>query len=461
MFAIKNGTVVTPAGSYRADVLVEGEKILAIGNGLGLGEDARTVDASGCLVLPGTIDCHLHFDLVAGAFKTRDNFFHGSRSAAAGGVTCYIDYISQQKGESFAEAIAKRRAEADGKTLVDYSLHFNVTDLDNGQMEELPRLVEHGISSIKVYTTYKASGFYVDDWVWYTLLKHSREYGLLIEAHCENDDILAGMLRQLVAEGKTSFRYHAIARPAVTETEAVYRGLCLSRAANAASYYVHQSSADSVDAITAARQRGEPAIAETCPHFLVLTEDVYAGDHPERYIMTPPLRDSANQQRLWEHVARGNITCIGSDHCGYSLDQRLEYNDFTRVSPGIPGTELLLTLLYSEGVARGRITLERLVALTASNPARVFGLAPDKGELRPGADADVVVFDPRERWTVTASELASASGYTPYEGIEAHGRVRTTISRGSVVYDRGAFPVENDHGRFVKRRAHEPGVAAR
>jgi len=458
VLAIVGGTVVTATGAYRADVLVDGERIAVLGNGLGFPRDVPAVDASGCLLLPGAIDCHLHFDLADGNFRTLDTFSAGSRAAAAGGVTCYIDYISQQQGESFEGAIAARRAEADGKTLIDYGLHFNVTDLAHGQMDELPRLVDHGISSIKIYTTYKARGLYVDDWVWYTLLRRSRDCGLLIEAHCENDDIVEGARAELIAQGRTGLRYHGLSRPPISETETVYRGLCLARSAGASSYYVHQSSADSVDAIVGARLAGQPVVAETCPHFLVLTDESYAGDHPERFIMVPPLRDAANQVRLWEQVSRGHISCIGSDHCGYPLDQRLACDDFTRVSPGVPGTELLLTLMYSEGVARGRITLQQLVALTSGNAARVFGLAPQKGELRPGADADLVVFDPNERWTVTAEKLVSAAGYTPYEGIEVTGRVRTTVSRGAVVYDGGSFPADGSHGRFVRRRPHDPEV---
>lgn len=455
VLAITGGTVVASAGTYPADVLIDGEKIVALGNGLGLPEGARTIDATDCLVLPGVVDCHVHFDLVDGDFRTRDTFLEGSRAAAAGGVTCYIDYVSQQQDASFADAIGARRAEADGRSLVDYSLHFHVTDLDHGQTAELPHLVDHGVSSIKIYTTYKNRGLYVDDWTWYSLLRHSRECGLLIEAHCENDDIVTGARAWLVAEGKTALRYHGLSRPAISETEAVYRGLCLARAAGAASYYVHQSSADSVDAVVAARLRGQPAIAETCPHFLVLTDEAYDGDEPERFIMIPPLRDAANAERLWDHISSGHISCIGTDHCGYPLDQRLACDDFTRVSPGVPGTELLLPLLHSEGVLRGRISLRQLVALISTNAARIFGLAPDKGELRPGADADAVIFDPAARWTVTAERLVSAAGYTPYEGMEIVGRVRATVSRGTVVFEDDSFPAENGHGRFVKRRPYD------
>jgi len=456
MLLITNGTIATTEAIFRGDVLLDGEKIVALGTALPCSTAVDAIDATGCLILPGIIDCHLHFNLLQGEITTRDDFETGSRAAAAGGVTCYLDYITQHQGESFAGAIAARRAEADGHTLVDYGLHLNVNDIAYGQLAELPSLVNLGISSIKIYTTYKQTGFYVNDWVWYTLLRASREHGILVEAHCENDDIMAGTRAQLIAEGNIGLRYHGQARPAVAETETVYRGLYLARAAHAASYYVHQSSADSVDAIVEARQRGQRAIAETCPHYLLLSDEAYAGPHPERYTMTPPLRDAVNCRRLWAHVAQGNIACIGTDHCGYTLDHRLQAADFTKIAPGIPSTELLLNLLYSDGVARGRITLLQLVGLLSANPARVFGLAPAKGSLSPGTDADLVIFDPKAQWTVSAGQLVSAAGYSPYEGRTLTGRVRTTLSRGRVVYDRGNFPPASGHGRFVMRGPHDP-----
>lgn len=452
MLAIVNGTVVSPSESARADVLIDGGTIAAIEPQLTVPEGAQTLDASDCLVLPGVIDCHVHFNLVSGPVRTSDDFETGSRAAASGGVTCYIDYVTQRQGESFEDAVHVRREEADGKTLVDYGLHFGCVDIEHGRIEELPQLNEWGISSIKIYTTYKDRGLYTDDWGWYTLLRRSLDCGLLIEAHCENDAIVSGLRRQLIFEGKTSFRYHAAARPAIAETSTVATGLALARSAGAASYYVHQSSADSVDRIVVAREGGQPAIAETCPQYLVLTDDAYQGDHPERYILTPPLRSGESAERLWRHLGQGHIACVGSDHAGYPIEGRLERDDFTVAAPGIPGTELILTLLYSEGVEKGRISLQQLVALVGANPARVFGLSPDKGELRTGADADVVIFDPSHRWTVAADALHSATGWTPYEGMDVTGKVRTTISRGTVVYDRGDFPANKNHGRFVKRR---------
>ncbi|MDR7453648.1 MAG: amidohydrolase family protein, partial [Armatimonadota bacterium] len=382
MLRITGGTIVTPEAMIRGDVLTDGAQIAAIGRVDAAG--ATPLPADGCLVLPGIIDCHVHYLLTSGAYTTRDDFASASRAAAAGGVTTAIDYVTQHKGESFQAAIAGRRAEAEGQVYIDYGLHLIVTDVGQGQLDEVAAVVAGGVPSAKVYTTYKASGFYLDDWSWYRLLQRAGAAGLLVTVHAENDDLLEGRKAELVRAGATALRYHAEARPALAEVEAVHRGLLLARSAGAPVYFVHLSSPASVHAIREARRAGQRAFAETCTHYLTLTDEVYAGPHPERYLMTPPLRGAAEQQELWRALAAGDIDCVGSDHCGYSLDQRLGL-DFTRVSPGIPGTELLLPLLYSEGVARGRIAPSQLVRVIADAPARLFGLYPRKGTIVPGA----------------------------------------------------------------------------
>lgn len=450
MLLIAGGTIVTANGAFRGDVLTDGERIAAIGRLQGA-SGATTVSADGCLVFPGVIDCHVHYLLTSGSYTTRDDFESGSRSAAAGGVTTAIDYVTQHKGESFRDAIAARRAEADGHVYIDYGLHLIVTDLSRGQLDELPHVVAEGVQSVKVYTTYKASGFYLDDWSWHRLLQRAAATGMLVTVHAENDDLLEGQKQELVRAGHTSFRYHGEARPALAELEAVHRGLGFARAAEAPIYFVHLSSPASVAAIWEARQHGQVALAETCPHYLLLDASVYSGPRPERFLMTPPLRSPSKQEGLWRGLAAGHISCVGSDHCGYALDQRLGL-DFTQVSPGIPGTETLLTLLYSEGVRKGRLSLPQLVRVLSTTPARVFGLQPRKGSIEPGTDADLVIFDPEEEWTVTAGALHSRSGYSPYEGFVAHGKVRTTISRGEVVYNRGEFTGTAGRGRFVAGR---------
>jgi dihydropyrimidinase len=446
---ISGGTVVGEAGEQLADVLVRGERIAAVGTDIDA-EGEEVVDATGLYVLPGVIDPHTHFALDQGGGRTADDFRTGTASAAAGGVTTYINFATQQPDHGFESALATVRQQAEGSSYVDFGLHLNVTRLDPGWEAELDRVVDGGVSSAKVYTTYKGTVFYVDDWTIYKLLERSGAAGLLVQMHAENDDILQGRRRELVAAGQTSLAYHGESRPAVAEAEAVARGILLSRATGSPIYFVHLTNPLSVDLVSEARRREVMAIAETCPHFLALDDSVYSRPDAERFLMTPPIRSRELRDGLWERI--GSIHTVGSDHCGYSLDQRGDFSAFTAVtSPGIPGSETTLPVLYSCGVAAGRIDMAGLVRLLAVNPARVFGLWPRKGRIAPGADADLVLFDPAARGRLSAAELHSAAGYSPFEGMRLEGRVRTTICRGRVVYDHGAVVGDAGWGRFLER----------
>ena len=449
---IRGGTVVDEDGERQVDVAVRDGRIalLALPGETPAG-DPETIDATGLYVLPGVIDPHTHFSLDTGSGRTADDFTTGSGSAAAGGVTSYINFAIQHPEQGFEAALDAVRQEAEGASLVDWSMHLNITHLDDGWERALERVVDGGVSSAKVYTTYKDTVFYVDDYTIHRLMERSGDAGMLVQMHAENDDILAGTRRDLVARGLTSFAYHADARPAVAEAEAVSRGIFFSRVTGSPIYFVHLSSPLSVDLVTEARQRGALAIAETCPHFLCLDDSVYAGEDAIRYLMTPPIRSEEMRKGLWERVAKGEIHSIGSDHCGYSLAQRGGGEDFTRVSPGIPGVETTLPLLYTFGVEAGLIGMTDLVRLLATGPARIFGLYPRKGRLGEGADADIVLFDPKARGTLRDADLHSAAGFSPYAGIELSGRVRTTICRGRVVYDRGKVTGEPGWGRFIER----------
>jgi dihydropyrimidinase len=311
--------------------------------------------------------------------------------------------------------------------------------------------VRDGVSSAKIYTTYRGTILYVDDWTIYRLMERSGPAGLLLQMHAENDDMLEARKRELVTQGNTSLAYHGVSRPPIAESEAVARGLFLSRVTGSPIYFVHLSNPLSIDLVTEARVKGITAIAETCPHFLVLDERAYAGPDAARYLMTPPLRSPEFQAALWERLGRGQVHAVGSDHCGYSLEQRGAARDFREVRPGIPGVETSLPLLYTYGVCRRRITFPQLVALAAARPARIFGLWPRKGSLEPGADADLVLFDPRAKGKLTAAELHGAAGFSPYEGLDLEGRVRMTVLRGRVVYDRGRVTGDPAWGRYQRR----------
>ena len=449
---IKGGTVVNDDGERQADVVVENGRVARLDLPGSTGDAGMDVlDAGGLYVLPGLVDPHTHFSLDTGSGRTADDFTTGSASAAAGGVTTYLNFAIQHPGQGFEQALATARAEAEGRSHVDWSLHLNITNLQDGWEQELERVVDGGVSSAKVYTTYKGSVFYVDDFTIHRLLERSGGAGLLVQVHAENDDILEGTKRELLARGLSSFAYHAAARPAVAESEAVSRGLFFSRATGSPVYFVHLSSPLSVDLVTEARARGLPALAETCPHFLCLDDSVYTGPDAARYLMTPPIRSAELRAGLWERLSRGEIHTVGSDHCGYSLAQRGDPADFTKVSPGIPGVETTLPLLYTFGVESGKLEMADLVRLLSANPARIFGLWPRKGRLEPGADADIVLFDPAVEGVLKDDELHGAAGFSPYAGLRLKGRVRTTISRGQVVYDRGRVIGDPAWGRFLER----------
>jgi len=454
---LRGGRVVTAGGERTADVLVEGDKIVEVGPDVHA--DGPVVDASGLLVLPGIVDPHTHLLLDTGTARTADDFSSGSASAAAGGVTTYLDFAPQLRSQTFAEALQARRRLIDGQSYVDYGLHLNITNLPPSWERDLDALVEAGVTSAKIYTTYRDTIFYADDWTWYRLMQRSGAAGLLVQVHAENDDIVEGTGRLLIDEGKRSLRYHSAARPGVAEAEAVARGLLFSRVTGSPVYFVHLSTPLAIDLVGEARQHGVAAIAETCPHYLVLDDSRYGQPDAARYVMTPPLRDAASQAQLWERLQRGDVQSIGSDHCGFALADREGIDDFTRVSPGIPGVETSLLLLYSFGVVARRLTLPDVVRLLSTNPAKIFGLWPRKGDLAPGFDADVVLFDPRPERVLAAAELHSRAGFSPYEGLTLTGRVKTTIVRGQVVYQEGEVVGKPDFGRFQHCQPFDPAAA--
>jgi dihydropyrimidinase len=445
---IRGGTVITGEGERAADVLVRDGRVAAVAPDLSSDEDV--IDASGLLVLPGLVDPHTHLLLDTGTARTADDFTSGSASAAAGGVTTYLDFAPQLLRQSFLEALAARQTLIEGRSYVDYGIHLNITQLPASWHADLEALVDAGVTSAKIYTTYRDTIFYADDWTWYQLMERSGAAGLLVQVHAENDAIVEGMARQLVAAGKHSLRYHGQARPAVAETEAVSRGLFFSQSTGSPVYFVHLSSPDSVDVVSAGREAGVPAIAETCPHYLVLDESCYGGNDAARFVMTPPLRDAESRERLWERLQRGAIQSIGSDHCGFALVERQGIDDFTRISPGIPGVETSLLLVYTFGVKTGRLRSSDLIRLLCQNPAKIFGLWPKKGTIAAGSDADLVLFDPTPERVLNAKELHSRAGFSPYEGMRLSGRVTTTILRGQVVYRNGEVVGPADRGQFQK-----------
>lgn len=444
---IRGGTIVTAESAFSGDLLIADERIAAIGTNLTQSVTDEVIDASGCVVLPGIIDAHTHIQLDTGIYQTPDDWLVGTRAAACGGVTTVIDFATQFPGQSLSDAVHNRWEEA-RPAVVDYALHCMVNDLPPGRESELDVLVELGLPSIKLYTTYRPN-YYADDATVSRLLRAAGERGILTTVHCENDALVTTATESLVAAGEIDLANHGRARPALAEVEAVSRVLLLAQAANAPVYIVHCSVARSVELVAQARARGQTAFAETCPQYLLLDESVYAGDEPYRFILQPPLRAVENNGALWRLIEAGAVDVVATDSCDYTLDQKTAHPDFTRTPGGLPGTETLLPLVASYGVAENHLSWPALVRLLSTNPARIFGLYPTKGTLMPGADADVTIFDPRESYSLSADDLHGLSGYTPFEGFPIQGRIKVTISRGHIVYENGEFKGQPGHGKFV------------
>jgi dihydropyrimidinase len=446
---VRGGALVTPAGVRRADVRCAGGRIAEVADDLEpRGE--RVLDAGGALVFPGIIDPHLHFSLVAAPHRTADDFASGSAAALAGGVTTFIDFAHQHGGETLTAALDARLEEA-ARSRADYSLHLIVTDVSAGQLAELPALTRRGFTSAKVYTTYRAAGFYCDDDTMLRLMEAAAAAGWIVMVHCENDAIVEGARQRLVREGRVGFAYHALSRPVIAEIEAVQRVLLFARATGCPVYPVHLSAGASARLVAAARAEGTRVVGETCPQFLVADDSVYATDRAARFIHTPPLRSKQDQEQLWRALREGGLQTVASDHCGYTLRQRTDCSDLTRVAPGIPGTETLLPLLYTYGVRAGRLEVSDLARLCCENPARTFGLLPRKGAVVEGADGDLVVYDPSAHGTIDDRSVRSAAGYSPYHGMAVDGRVVATVLRGGVAYDGTDVTVPPGYGRLIPR----------
>ncbi len=446
---VRGGTLVMPEGLLEADLLIQGERIRAVGRGLPVAHDTRVIEAEGCYVLPGAVDAHTHIALDTGIYRTPDDWFIGTRAAACGGVTTVVDFATQFPGQGLREAVEARKREA-RDAVIDYGFHVMVTELPPGREGELADLVELGTPSIKLYTTYRPN-YYADDATIFRLMEACASLGILPLIHCENDDMVTAQTGALMAAGETGWRFHGRSRPALAEQEAVQRVLFLAEAAGCPVHICHCSTARSVALVAGTREEGQRATCETCPQYLLLDNTAYEGEEPWRYILQPPLRDPQEPDRLWALVEDGAVDLLVTDHCDYTRDQKVAADDFTRTPGGLPGLETLLPLTYTCGVAEGRLTLPQMVALLSANPARLWGLWPRKGSLLPGADADVVIYDPEPEGVIRAADLHHLAGYSPYEGMRVRGRVRTTISRGQLIYHEGQFNGRKGLGQFVAR----------
>lgn len=460
--------MVTPDGAVRGDVVVENGRISAVmpetaaaGTPASASSAAaappadRIIDVSGCHVLPGGIDVHTHLDLDAGIARSSDDWYTGTVAAAHGGTTTVVDHPAfGPKGCSVFHQIDAYHDLAGDKAVIDYSFHGVIQRVDDGVIEGLEGLKARGVVSAKVYLTYD---FRVGDRAALRVLERMKEIGGITAFHCENHGIVTHFRERFAGSGDTSPRFHALSRPHVAEAEAVARVIRLAEAiGDVPVYVVHLSSASGLEEIRRGVDRGVPVFAETCPQYLLLDDSEYErpGHEGLKHVMSPPLREKEDSRALWDGLADGTIQVVGTDHCPFYYEQKLELggDSFLRCPNGIPGIEARMALLYSEGMRAGRISLEQFVDVTSTNPAKIMGLYPRKGAIEPGADADIVVFDPNREETITHALLHERVDYTPYEGIEVHGFPVLTMRRGEVIVDDGALSAEAGSGTYIPRR---------
>jgi dihydropyrimidinase len=450
---IKNGTVVTAADTQHCDIGIKDGAVVALGRGLA--PAAREIDARGKLVMPGAVDSHCHIEQKSGfGVVCADDFYSATVAAAFGGTTTVIPFAAQHRGQSLRQVVDDYRAAALPKAVIDYAFHLIVTDPNEQVLgQELPALIQDGYTSFKVYMTYDAMR--LDDRQMLDILALARREGALVMVHAENHDMIQFLTDRLLERGLGNPRYHAVSHARIAEGEATNRAVALSELLDVPILIVHVSAAEAIDVIRNAQTRGLKLYGETCPQYLFLTADDIGMDlEGTKFCCSPPPRDAAAQEAVWRGLANGTFQVFSSDHAPYRYDEtgkllKGDKTTFKDTANGVPGIELRVPLLFSEGVRKGRIDLNRFVALTAANHARLYGLYPRKGTIAVGADADIAIWDPDRHTVVTAAMLHDNTGYTPYEGRHITGWPVTVLSRGRVVIEEGQLKAERGSGAFL------------
>lgn len=451
----KGGTVVSSEGMQDMDILVKGEKILAVGRDLAF-RDAEVIDVKGKLLFPGFIDAHTHMALEVSNTVTADDFYSGTRAELAGGTTCIVDFATQYEGESLARAIENWHQKADGECSCDYAFHLAISQWNEEISRELEQVVKEEISSFKMYMTYDNR---VDDETMYEILSRLKELGGIAGIHCENHGIISARLKETVAKkgGRTDVSDYPWTRPKEAEAEAVGRLLKIAKCVDTPVIVVHLSTAAGYREILRAREEGQTVYVETCPQYLLLDESRYSlpAEEARRYMIAPPLRKKKNQEVLWQALKEGRIQTIATDHCSFTKEQKeMGREDFAKTPCGMPGAEERPALIWQFGVNAERITPEQMCAYLSENPAKLYNLYPWKGRLIPGADADIVVWNPDTEWTMTAEKMQSACDYCPMEGTKIRGRAEQVYLRGVLAAENGKV-LEERKGRYVKHGAGE------
>ncbi len=450
---IRNGHVVTATDDYHADILIVDGVIEQIGKTL-LVEADREIDAAGLLVMPGGIDAHTHFDMPFGGTTSSDDFLTGTRAAAFGGTTTIVDFAIQQRGHSVQEAFETWLGKAEGKATIDYGFHMILSEATSATLHDMQGMVDQGVTSFKMFTAYPGV-FMVDDGGIFKALQRASDIGGLIAMHAENGSVIDVLVEQALAQGHTAPKYHALTRPPEAEAEATHRGIVLASLANAPLYIVHLSSYHALDEVVQARDRGQLVFAETCPQYLFLSYDNYEepGFDGAKYVMSPPLRPKEHQAKLWKGLGTNDLQVVSTDHCPFCMKEQkaLGRDSFAKIPNGAPGVETRMSLVYDGGVAQQRLSLNRFVEITATAPAKLFGMFPKKGTIAVGSDGDIVLFDPNGSTYWSTKTAHMRVDYNPYEGRTTVGSVRMVLSRGEVIVDGETFCGRDGRGQFLKR----------
>jgi len=453
---IKNGRVITAVDDYKGDVFIENERVTLIGESLEMEAD-RVIDAKDKYVIPGGIDPHTHLDMPFAGTVSVDDFETGTRAAAHGGTTTLIDFAIQTKGRSTLEALDTWHQKAQGKTAIDYGFHMIITDLEDKRMPEMRKLADEGVTSYKLFMAYPGV-LYADDGTIYRAMRKAGEDGTVICMHAENGIVIDEIVKLALAEGKTEPKWHALTRPTRMEAEGVHRAIAIAEVADVPVYIVHLSSADALEQVVLARDRGVHAFAETCPQYLFLDHSYYEqeGFEGAKYVMTPPLREKWNQDELWRGLQMGDLMSISTDHCPFCFKEQKErgINDFSKIPNGGPGIENRMSLVFNGGVVGERISLNRFVELTSTAAAKMFGLFPKKGTVAVGSDADIVIFNPDREETISVNNAVTHHmnvDYNAYEGFEVTGVSETVISRGKIIVENCEYVGKKGDGQFLKR----------
>lgn len=450
---IKNGTVVTAVDKYRADVGISKGKIAIIADSIPEKSCKEVLDAKGKYVMPGGIDVHVHFELPFCGTVSKDDFLNGTRAAACGGLTTIIDYAIQQKGNPLMKAIKERRKCADGKVCIDYSLHGGITDWDKAR-HEMDDVIKYGVTSFKMFMVYRNEGWMAEDGDLMQALKATSVNGGMIMTHSENDFIIQTLLKEYGPKAKELGAYgHVLTRPNYSESEAISRAIQLADVTGGRLYIVHMSTGEGADWVKAGQDRMVNVNAETCPQYLLLDDSVFKKKDGHLYATCPQLRKKEDNSRLWKGIQQNTIQVIGTDTCTFDRKQKAMWGgDFRKIPYGMPGVETLLPLMHTFGVGKKKFSLNRLVQLLSTNPAKLFGLYPQKGTIAVGTDADVVIFDPAKEVILNCKKMQTNCDWSPFEGFKLKGYPAWTLSRGEIVAQDGKFTGSIGHGQFVPRK---------